>query len=124
MKKCFSKIVIALSAVALIGLSVPATSFSSTGDDAQGYAIGSGMKLGRGIVNASTGWVEFFRGIYDKTIEHDPVTGLVYGSLYGTGMVLVRTLSGAYEAGTFLFPTPSKFKSTISPEFVWQDFKR
>ena len=124
MKKHFSKILVALSVVALIGLSVPATSYSSTGDDVQEYAVGSGVKLGRGVVNAATGWVEFFRGIYDKTIEYDPVTGLIYGSLYGTGMAVVRTTSGAYEAATFLFPTPREFESTIKPEFVWQDWKR
>ncbi|MFQ5598660.1 MAG: exosortase system-associated protein, TIGR04073 family [Nitrospiria bacterium] len=80
--------------------------------------------MGRGIVNAGTGWVEFFRGIYDKTIEHDPVTGFLYGSLYGTGMTVVRTVSGVYETVTFLFAVPTQHKSTIEPEFVWQDWKR
>jgi len=110
MKKWISKMIVGFSAVALIGLSVPTTSYSATGSDVQEYTEGSGMKLARGIVNASLGWVEVFRGIYDKTLEHDPVTGLIYGSLYGTGMTVVRTVSGAYEAGTFLFPTPRKFK--------------
>ncbi len=124
MKKFFSQILVGLSAVVLIGLAVPAISQSSTGDDVQSYAVGSGMKLGRGIVNAATGWAEFFRSIYDKSIEHDPVTGLLYGSLHGVGMVVVRTTSGVYEAATFLFPTPREFKSTIKPEYVWQDWKR
>lgn len=124
MKRYFSKTLIALFAIALIGLAIPATSFSGTGSDVADYAVGSGIKLTRGIVNASTGWVEFFRGIYDKTIEHDPVTGVVYGSLYGTGMSVVRTVSGGYEAGSFFFPTPRKFKSTINPEFVWEDWDR
>ncbi len=123
MKKYFSKIFIALFAFALIGFAVPATSFSATGSDIADYAVGSGTKLTRGVVNASTGWVEVFRGIYEKTIKHDPVTGLIYGSLYGTGMTVVRTVSGAYEAGSFFFPTPKKFKSTISPEFVWEDLE-
>lgn len=102
---------------------MPVTSFSATNEIGE-YAVGSGVKLGRGIVNTSTGWVEFFRGIYDKTVEYDPVTGLIYGSLYGTGMTVIRTVSGAYDAATFLFPAPRRFETTINPEFVWQDWKK
>ena len=124
MKKYMTSAIVGLFTVALFGLAFPAVSYSASGSDVNAYAVGSGKKLGRGIINAATGWVEFFRGIYQKSVEHDPVTGVLYGSLYGTGMVVVRTVSGAYDAGTFLFPFPSKHQSTISPTFVWQDWKR
>ncbi len=83
----------------------------------------SGGKLVRGVVNASTGWVEVFQGIYDVSREKDPVTGVLYGPILGVGMAIVRTGSGVYESVTFLFPFPARYRSTIDPAFVWDHWE-
>jgi putative exosortase-associated protein (TIGR04073 family) len=66
----------------------------------------AGGKLVRGFANVTTGWIEVFHEIYEVTMQKDPVTGLLYGSVRGVGMAVIRTGSGLYEIATspFLFP--------------------
>ena len=92
------------------------TSFS----DAAASQIGG--KLIRGVVNISTGWVEVFQGIYEVGSKNGPLTGLLYGPVFGVGMAVIRTGSGLYETATFLFPAPAEYQSTIEPEFVWENW--
>lgn len=103
-----------LSLVVSLILTLPATALAdSTGSKASG-------KLVRGVVNASTGWIEIFQGIYEVSAEKDPVTGVLYGPIHGVGMAIVRTGSGVYETVTFLIPFPARYRSTIDPAFVWE----
>ena len=86
---------------------------------AQGDVIEKmGKKLGRGIVNVATGWVEIPKNIYDTSVETNPFTGITYGALRGTGMTVVRTGSGIYDVATFLFPVPYDYAPVLDPEFV------
>lgn len=82
----------------------------------------AGRKLLRGVVNVSTGWIEVFQGIYDVSVEKEPITGVFYGPILGLGMAIVRTGSGMYEAVTFPFPFPAHYRSTIEPEYVWDNW--
>jgi len=86
---------------------------------AQGDVIEKmGKKLGRGIVNVATGWVEIPKNIYDVSVESNPFTGITYGALKGAGMTVVRTGAGVYDVTTFLFPIPHDYVGVLEPEFV------
>lgn len=86
---------------------------------AQGDVIEKmGKKLGRGIVNVATGWVEIPKNIYDVSVETNPFTGITFGALKGAGMTVVRTGAGVYDVATFLFPIPKDYVAILDPEFV------
>ena len=81
-----------------------------------------GKKLGRGIVNIATGWVELPKNIYDTSVEtNNPLLGITYGTLKGLGMTVVRTGAGAYDTITFLFPLPQNYTPILEPEFVFEE---
>jgi len=81
-----------------------------------------GKKLGRGIVNVATGWVELPKNIYDTSVEtNNPLMGITYGTLKGVGMTVVRTGAGAYDLATFLFPVPKDYQPILAPEFVFEE---
>jgi putative exosortase-associated protein (TIGR04073 family) len=81
-----------------------------------------GKKLGRGIVNIVTGWVELPKNIYDTSVDtNNPLMGITYGTLKGLGMTVVRTGAGAYDTVTFLFPMPQDYSPLLQPEFVFNE---
>ncbi|UCH12287.1 MAG: exosortase system-associated protein, TIGR04073 family [Candidatus Omnitrophota bacterium] len=81
-----------------------------------------GKKLGRGLVNVVTGWIELPKNIYDTSVEtNNPLMGITYGTLKGVGMTVVRTGAGAYDVATFLFPLPEDYKPLLDPEFVFEE---
>ena len=81
-----------------------------------------GKKLGRGIVNVATGWVELPKNIYDTSVEtNNPLMGITYGTLKGVGMTVVRTGAGVYDVATFLFPVPKDYDPLLEPEFVFEE---
>ena len=81
-----------------------------------------GKKLGRGIVNVATGWIELPKNIYDTSVEtNNPLMGLTYGTVKGIGMTVVRTGAGAYDVATFLFPIPEDYEPVLEPEFVFEE---
>lgn len=88
-----------------------------------------GWKLGRGFVNASTGWLELPKTMYGNFQDGDPVFGdhvfgLALGSLYGLEGSVVRTVAGVYEAATFPVPMPARYAPVVDPPFVfpWEGF--
>lgn len=78
-------------------------------------------KLGRGIVNVLTCWVEIPRQISQDWQETDPVTGLVTGTVKGVGWGFARLASGVYETVTFPLPVPPDYQPLLLPEFVVTD---
>lgn len=74
-------------------------------------------KLGRGIVNISTGWIELPKNIESTSREENPFVGLTWGSIKGSGMTAVRTSAGAVETATFIFP--SYAKPLLEPEYAF-----
>lgn len=97
----------ALLVVALLTISTPS------------YAQDAFKKLGRGVVNTFTGWIEVPKGIVDESKESNVFTGLTVGTIKGFGLGLVRTGAGIYEALTFPFPIPEGYEPIVKPEFVY-----
>jgi putative exosortase-associated protein (TIGR04073 family) len=48
--------------------------------------------------------------------------GVALGFAEGLGMIVVRTLVGAYEFLTCPVPAPKNFRPIITPEFPWDYF--
>lgn len=84
------------------------------------YAQSPTKKLGRGIVNIITGWLELPKNIYKTTTEENLFAGLTIGVAKGIGMTIVRTGAGIYDAATFPFPLPENYKPLLEPEYVLQ----
>ncbi|MBI3252199.1 MAG: exosortase system-associated protein, TIGR04073 family [Candidatus Omnitrophica bacterium] len=76
-------------------------------------------KLGRGVANALTGWVELPKNIYSTSKESNAFAGMTLGLAKGAGMSIVRTGAGIYEIVTFPFPLPENYKPVLEPEYVF-----
>jgi|SRR3989304_5575531 len=107
--------VAAIFILAAVFAAVPA--FGS--DPVADYATGSGTKLGRGVVNGATGWVEVPKQTYFGGQEGG-AAGVVGGFFKGIGMGVARTAVGAYEIATFWAPVPERFEPVIKPVTVFE----
>jgi len=87
----------------------------------QCYAQDPAKKLGRGLANIVTGWVELPKNIYDTSVEENVLAGLTMGLAKGVGMTIVRTGAGVYETVTFPFPIPEDYQPVLEPEFVFSE---
>ncbi len=76
-------------------------------------------KLGRGVANTLTGWVELPKNIYNTSVADNAFAGWTLGLARGAGMTLVRTGAGLYEIVTFPFPLPQDYKPVLEPEYVF-----
>lgn len=85
------------------------------------YAQDPAKKLGRGLANILTGWIELPKNIYDVSVEDNPLAGLTIGLAKGIGMTIVRTGAGIYEVITFPFPIPEDYGPVLEPEFVFSE---
>lgn len=85
------------------------------------YAQDPAKKLGRGLANILTGWIELPKNIYDVSVEENPLAGLTIGLAKGIGMTIVRTGAGIYEVVTFPFPIPEDYGPVLEPEFVFTE---
>ena len=85
------------------------------------YGTGIGKKLGRGLSNTAFGWLEFPKGIQDVGEQNNFIAVITWGSVYGLGRTVARTLAGAYEIVTFPVPIPKDFQPLINPEFMLGD---
>ncbi len=85
------------------------------------YAQDPAKKLGRGLANILTGWVELPKNIYDTSVEENVLSGLTMGLAKGVGMSIVRTGAGVYETVTFPFPIPEDYQPVLEPEFVFSE---
>ena len=63
-------------------------------------------KLGRGITNVLTGWVEIPYNIAETWKKTDPFTGFIVGGVKGIAWGWARTCTGFYDIFTFPFPLP------------------
>jgi putative exosortase-associated protein (TIGR04073 family) len=79
-----------------------------------------GTKLTRGVANLATGWAEVPKQIYHVGHEEGWVIGAIRGPIDGLGMFAARTIAGAYEILSFLFPIPSQYQPMLQPDYVWQ----
>lgn len=82
------------------------------------YAAGPFTKLGRGLTNVFTGWVEIPVTIHKANIRHDYMVGFLYGFPTGLVKTLIRTSVGLYEIITFPLPFPNNYETIVEPEFI------
>jgi len=61
-------------------------------------------KLGKGINNLLTGWLELPRQINIVTKEDGIKQGLTYGFISGLAHMIFRTVAGAIDAALFIVP--------------------
>lgn len=83
------------------------------------FANDAFTKLGRGVANTLTGWVELPKNIYNVSVEENALAGVTLGLAKGAGMTIVRTGAGLYEIATFPFPLPQDYKPILEPEYVF-----
>ena len=76
-----------------------------------------GEKLGRGLANTFTGWMEIPDGIADASHETNSFTAVTYGLVEGTGQAITRTATGLYDVVTFLIPDYDK--PHLDEEYVY-----
>ncbi len=107
-------VTLAVCVAFLVVVNIAAPSF------AQGDVIEKmGKKLGRGILNVATGWIEIPKSIYDTTLESNPFIGITFGAMKGAGLTVIRTGAGVYDVATFLFPMPKDYVPILEPEFIF-----
>ena len=73
------------------------------------------QKLGRGVANTLTGWMEVPLNIHKRYNENDAATSFFYGAGLGVVRGVARTGVGLYEALTFWLPYPEEFKPILPP---------
>ena len=100
----------------VVGIHIVALLVISTGVC---FASDPFTKLGRGVANTLTGWVELPKNIYNMSVEDNAFAGMTLGLAKGAGMTLVRTGAGIYEIATFPFPLPENFRPILEPEYVF-----
>lgn len=75
-------------------------------------------KLGRGVVNILTGWMEVPKHMAKRWRQYDPITGIIVGGVEGFGWAFCRTLTGAYDVISFPFAVPKDYQPLMQPEFL------
>ncbi len=84
---------------------------------------GPGNKLERGLINCFTGWIEIPKhAMHMKDKAGNPVSGVLYGTLHGTGQAIARTGYGMLD--TFTFFVPDYDRPTMDVEYAWTDWHR
>ncbi len=84
---------------------------------------GPGNKLERGLINCFTGWIEIPKhAMHMKDEAGNPVSGVIYGTLQGTGQAVTRTSYGMLD--TFTFFVPDYDRPAMKVEYAWSDWHR
>lgn len=81
-------------------------------------------KLGRGVSNVLTCWVELPKNFSLGMQEDNPVLGIGGGVLKGTGLMFTRLAVGMYEAVSFFVPFPKEYASPYEgmelSDYAWE----
>lgn len=104
--------IVGLMVLVLLVVSIPSTY-------AQDTISKMGNKLKRGIVNVATGWAEIFHQPTKVGQEEGFGAGMTKGIALGIGWTVARTVVGAWETATFLFPIPSDYAPILEPEYIF-----
>ena len=75
-------------------------------------------KLGRGVVNVLTGWLEIPYYMAEEWKRTDPFTGIVVGGIKGIAWGWARTCTGFFDIVSFPFPIPKDYEPLMEPEFL------
>jgi len=73
-------------------------------------------KLGRGVVNVLTCWLEIPVTVFEDSVDINPLFGGTFGIVHGCGRTLYRAGAGIVDIVLFPFPP---FDDHIIPEFVF-----
>ena len=87
---------------------------------AQGTTDKVVRKLGRGLVNVTTGWLELPMQISSGMSESGGVEGFFFGLGKGVVWTVLREGAGVYDTATFLFPVPSDYGPLMQPPTVFK----
>lgn len=87
---------------------------------AQPYSAKVGEKLGNGIANVVTGFVEIPKTMIVMSNREGVAYGMTAGFFTGIVHMVGRTLTGAVDIATFIVPTTP----VVRPPYIWDDFKR
>lgn len=87
---------------------------------AQPYPAKVGEKLGIGIANVVTGFVEIPKTMIVMTNREGAAYGATAGFFTGIVHMIGRTLTGAVDIATFYVPTTP----IARPPYIWNDFDR
>ena len=81
-------------------------------------------KMGRGLTNVLTGWIELPKQLHAGSQEQNPVTGVGRGLFRGASLGLLRSGVGIFEAVTFPIPYPkgfaSPYESLEMEDYAWE----
>ena len=102
--------------VILAAIVAAAPAFAAEGTD---HAGNPGEKLARGVVNATTGWVEVPKQAAIGAQEAGP-PGLIGGLFKGVVLGVTRTVVGGVEVGTFMLPAPDRYEPILKPATVFE----
>jgi len=73
-------------------------------------------KLGRGVINTATAWMEIPAEVVKVSSEHGPFVGYTLGVADGIFTTLLRGATGIFDAVTFLIPPYGK--PLMQPEYA------
>lgn len=77
-------------------------------------------KLGRGLANVATGWLEVPATIEQRYHEDDPAATMISGAFIGVFKAIGRTAVGAFETVTFLLPIPPDYGPILPPLYAYR----
>ena len=104
-------------AVAIV-LAITSAPVQAAGDDREKYPVSLEQKLGAGLLNTATGWVELAKTPIAISKKDGLGMGLTVGFAKGIVNTIARTFWGVFDVVTFVLPT----KPMIEPHLIWQDF--
>lgn len=77
-------------------------------------------KLGNGITNVATGFIEIPKNMLILSHEETPAYGATVGLVVGIVYMVGRTLFGAINIATFMIPS----KLFVDPNYIWKNFDK
>jgi putative exosortase-associated protein (TIGR04073 family) len=84
------------------------------------YPTKVGEKLGNGVANIVTGFVEIPKTMILTSHNDGVAYGMTNGFFVGIVHAVGRTLSGAFDVATFLVPTTP----LVRADYIWNDFDK
>lgn len=81
-------------------------------------------KMGRGVVNVLTGWIELPKQVHLGSQEENPIVGLGWGLFRGASLTVLRAGVGLFETLTFPLPYPKAYASPYEHmelnDYAWE----
>lgn len=106
------------SIVLAAALLVSSLTTQAADNEREKYPVNLEQKLGAGILNSVTGWVELVKSPVAVSKKEGLGLGLTLGVAKGLGNTIGRTACGLFDVLTFILPT----KPLVEPHMIWQDF--